>query len=339
MSRIIFLLYESRSGSTLLAKLLDKYEDLGVTIESNFMVNLLMLKPEFEKSRNVAELFSRMENRDRFANFQVDFHDFMDHYRRKEKKGISAFVESVLQSYFAREKPAAQVWIIKDGHNGLYLNQIHDELPEARFIHLIRDGRGVLNSMMKTVKPYGKGEAMARDPLTAARNWRDLVVRIDTFSEKHPGAVLEVRYENLIEDPGREVARVRDYLGLKKTPFPPPGEAGGYYEKLPDREKQIHALLAKDPVKKRIHAWEDELPEASRKLFEYVAGKILAQKGYDSVGPVEMKDILSEPSLRREYFRSILKQYRSRLGYFFNPSLLRKIVMLKLLGQKEPHLP
>ena len=34
MNKIVFLTYISRSGSTYLAKLLDEYNDIGVTIES-----------------------------------------------------------------------------------------------------------------------------------------------------------------------------------------------------------------------------------------------------------------------------------------------------------------
>ncbi|MCP4369693.1 MAG: sulfotransferase [Deltaproteobacteria bacterium] len=90
----------------------------------------------------------------------------------------------MLKTYFEHKKPDAEAWIIKGGANGAYINQIASEIPDAKFLHLLRDGRAVLNSRMKTIKPYGKGETMSHDPLTSARYWKSYVNRIDAFNHK-----------------------------------------------------------------------------------------------------------------------------------------------------------
>ncbi len=227
------------------------------------------------------------------------------------------------------------MWVVKDNTNGRYLNQIHDEIPMARFLHIVRDGRAVLNSMVGTIEPYGNGEVMARDPLTAARNWRNLVSRIGAFSKQHADLVLEVKYEDLVECPQEQLDRIRQFMGLETAAAPSLAGAEGYYSRIPDKEKGIHSLLKKEPLKVRSRAWMNELPETSRALFEHIAGDTLVSKGYSDVGRIKWKDLLARPHLMREYMRSVVRRYISWIGYLFNPDLLRKTITVKFLRQRD----
>lgn len=127
MGKIFSLIYTSRSGSTFFSKLLDDYEDIGVTVESFFIIYLIRLKRWFEKTGDVEKLFHRLEKLGRFYNLKINYNDFFPHY--DGKKEISSVVEGILKTYFTREKPQSTVWIVKDGGCGLYINQsgyLHD---------------------------------------------------------------------------------------------------------------------------------------------------------------------------------------------------------------------
>ena len=107
-------------------------------------------------------------------------------------------------------------------------------LPETRFIHVIRDGRAVANSLMQM--PWWRGyegptgwgwgplpdddrqawESAGRSfAVLAAIEWKIL---IDAFTEAKaatdPERWIEVRYEDLVSDPIATIKGVTEFIGL-----------------------------------------------------------------------------------------------------------------------------
>jgi len=80
-------------------------------------------------------------------------------------------------------------------------------LPEARFVHIIRDGRDVALSL------GGLWFAPGRDPKVLARHWRTQIEAARAEGAGRPD-YLEVRYEALVERPRRELARLCEFLAL-----------------------------------------------------------------------------------------------------------------------------
>ncbi|MBW1699713.1 MAG: sulfotransferase [Deltaproteobacteria bacterium] len=334
MSGIVFLLYDSRSGSTLLSRLLDEYEDIGVTVESNFMISILRLHQEFERKSDAASIFQKLRGMDRFENLRIEEEKFLGCLENKEPT-INSFVTCLLKTYFERKDPSADAWIVKDGSNGYFINQIIHEIPEAKFIHILRDGRAVLNSRMKTINPYGNKKAMARDPLTAARHWKSLVTHIDNFSKKFPERILEVRYEHLIKSTEEEIGRIRRFLGLQKNRSRK-ANPKTYFQKITEKEKKIHELVISAPRRSRCEAWKEELSVDHRKLFEYVAGDILIKKGYKLQQLVTLTDIIKESSLLKLYFQAHVKRGKDWISYLCDPKKLMHIIQWRLIRSHEP---
>jgi hypothetical protein len=111
--------------------------------------------------------------------------------------------------------------------NNQRLRWIRESVPEAKFIHLIRDGRAVAYSLPRVNwwerhRIWWAGcspEMLARtgeDPLAiCARNWVMDVQAVRAGLEGiAAGRVLEVRYEWLLDDPVGQLRRITDYLGL-----------------------------------------------------------------------------------------------------------------------------
>ena len=112
-----------------------------------------------------------------------------------------------------RLAPTARSIADKMPGNVFYLGLIHLMLPEARFIHTMRDLRDVCVSCFTV--PFHAGHGYS-DDLTAlgrhalryralARHWRQALP---------PGRVFDVRYEDLVADLPGTVGPLLDYLGL-----------------------------------------------------------------------------------------------------------------------------
>jgi hypothetical protein len=108
-----------------------------------------------------------------------------------------------------------ELFVEKTPGHGLYLQEISEMLPQSRYLHILRDGRDVTASMLAASKSWASSWA-PRDARNAARTWVKSVTTIREAARSLPsGRFLEVRYEELWNDPRRILSEVMEFLGLK----------------------------------------------------------------------------------------------------------------------------
>lgn len=329
---IVFLLYYSRSGSTFLSSRLDAYGDIGVTVESHFTRALILDREELSAAHAPREVHKLLAREERFMNLGVSAEDLEAHLRGGGGYGAGEVARAVLAAYFAPRKPGAKVWVVKDGTNGYWIRQLAREIPEARFIHVIRDGRAVMNSGLNNERPYARGERMTRDPLTLARLWSRFVDGIADFAAESPGRVIEVRYEDLISGEESELARVRRSLGLPEARRS--GDGSGYYANIPEKERTLHGLVSGEAVSGRIEAWRKELRPGDLLVFERRAAGSLRRHGYGAPQR-SLPELLRRPEFAAAYVRSIALRVRDWGRLALDPARLRRILDNKLLFRRE----
>jgi hypothetical protein len=111
---------------------------------------------------------------------------------------------------------------------------LHEVFPDARFVHVVRDGRAVVNSWLQM--PWWRGyqgpehwqwgmlsdlelsrwEQSAHSfPVLAAILWNRLMDAAEECrSTLPPGSWLDVRYEDLLADPERTMAQIHGFFDL-----------------------------------------------------------------------------------------------------------------------------
>ena len=112
------------------------------------------------------------------------------------------------------------------------INFLSAVFPDAVFIHVIRDGRAVVHSLLNVAfwrakgglaKPFwdgGPGNDMSENPshdpgILAALQWRDIIgTARQEASRLRPEQYLELRYEDLVADPIGRLRQVVRYCGL-----------------------------------------------------------------------------------------------------------------------------
>jgi hypothetical protein len=111
---------------------------------------------------------------------------------------------------------------------------VHAVLPEARFLHVVRDGRAVANSLLQMPWWHGFGgpeswtfgdlpdeyrqeweESGRSYPVLAGLEWKILMDAAAKAREAVPGVQwLEVRYEDLVAQPREWFLRILEFVGL-----------------------------------------------------------------------------------------------------------------------------
>ncbi len=110
-------------------------------------------------------------------------------------------------------------WFLeKTPQHVLYMDDIIRLFPEAYFIHLVRDPRNVVASILRAAKTWGKGW-FPDSAMIAAQLWRRSVEEAHKIPQKiaEPHKFLELKYEDLRSRPEQTLSKVFSWLRLDYT--------------------------------------------------------------------------------------------------------------------------
>jgi hypothetical protein len=101
-------------------------------------------------------------------------------------------------------------------HTLLHLETLARIYPRARFIHVVRDGRDVVASLLQRdwIDPAtGDKVWCCKDPKAAAEYWVHVVDAIRQQGERFPDRYLEIQYADIIAHPEVVMRHVLAFLG------------------------------------------------------------------------------------------------------------------------------
>jgi hypothetical protein len=149
--------------------------------------------------------------------------------------------------------------------------------PDTRFVHLLRDGRDAAQSFL--AMPEGivtRTWAHPRSAADFACQWRTEVEAAQGLGRRvGPERYLELRYEELVAEPERELRRLCAFAELPWEP-----EMLGYAGEV-DVSAKPHQQRLRQPPTPGVRDWRKDLPRADALAFEGIAGDLLRRLGYD----------------------------------------------------------
>lgn len=286
-----FIVGVGRSGTTLLRLMLDAGSEIAIPPETHFFGSLFdaSARPRFNP-RIAVETIRDDEHR-RWNDFGITEDELRERFAAIPRFNTSDALRSFYELY--AEKQGKPRWGDKTPDYIKQMRPIKRVLPEARFIHVIRDGRDVTLSTNKRIVERGH-----RDPLPAkrsARRWRNRIEKARSDGPKL-GEYLEIRYEDLVTDTEATVRKVCEFSELSFEP-----QMLRYHETASERLSEMagampakdgrpgreagerlkaHALATKPPTRERIEVWRESMSASDLADFENVAGELLDDLGY-----------------------------------------------------------
>lgn len=283
-----------RSGTTLLRLMLDAHPALAIPPETGFLAwssRLAALK--WMNGAVTREALFRAITRlplqaGPWRDFGLDADEFKEALQQIEPFDVGEGFRAFYRLYARKQgKPR---YGDKTPLYCRHLPAIEKVLPEAHFIHVIRDGRDVALSL----RPMWF--APGRDMGTLARYWSKMVQDTQQAG-RHANSYLEVRYEELIANPVATLKRVCCFLKLDFDPamlrywehaavrleehkirF---GIHGNVVATHDERLGQ-HRLTLQPPQAERTFCWKREMTPEERSEFAHAGATMLAALGYDS---------------------------------------------------------
>ena len=143
-----------------------------------------------------------------------------------------------------------------------HLPLIAEVYPDARFVHIVRDGRDAVRSLV--AQPWGPGTVAG-----AAEEWRASVEAGRATAPVLAGRLLEVRYEALLSATEAEIERIYAHLGLEGS-LDAALAAAGEVANLGGHDSRVGA-----------GKWREGWSRRDVRDFDRVAGDLLRELGYE----------------------------------------------------------
>jgi hypothetical protein len=292
----LFIVGCARSGTTLVHRMVDAHPQIAITPEMHWITRQF-------KSRSglvTPELVSELTGHKRFAQFEIPREEFEGLLGSGEALPYPTFLNRVFGLYGKiKNKP------LVGNKTPAYVRSMptfHALWPEAKFVHIIRDGRDVGMSILnwkKAERIVGRYASWEEDPVSTTALWWERKVR----KAREDGAVLgpglyhEMFYEDLVEDPERECKRLCEFLGV------PYQDAMIRFHEGRERVKPGRsAKSAWLKVTSGLRDWRTEMCTGDVERFEAAAGDLLQELGYERAVPNPSSEALERAARIREAF-------------------------------------
>lgn len=263
----IFIVGAPRSGTSLLRVHLDRHPAIGLCDETYFFYYVARRRRAFgdlSSPANRRVLTDAYLATRRIRDLGLDLAELS---ARLDRDGTDypAFFATILKTYAEAHGKAR--WGEKTPHHAREIETLCAWYPSCRIVHLVRDPRDVVASLLRM--PWGSPSVVQN-----ARLWRELTQPAGSASRGRPNH-LSLRYEDLVEDPEATLRYLCEFLG---EPFSP--EMLVTDPEARAREPWFQRALG-EVTRDRRGAWLRELSAEQARLVEWIAGPTMREHGYE----------------------------------------------------------
>jgi len=193
-------------------------------------------------------------------------------------------------------------WAVYDPDNVLYMPNIKKDIPEALFIHIIRDGRDIALSLKKMggFQPL-PWDSTSRGLQATALYWEWMVRNGRQHGREFPADYVEIRYEDLVSEPrttlatlGKFLQHDLDYSRIQTAALGSLRESNSSF-----REELLQTLQSP------INRWKQRLSPSEIARIEALVGNCLQEFGY----PLALPEHERKPGLREMWMRACYFSY------------------------------
>jgi hypothetical protein len=295
MKRPVFIVGCPRSGTTLLYSMLVASGGFAVYRKETYFYDLL---PRF---RDLATV----QGQQRFAR------EFLQGYLgHVPGLDVEPFVRSALDQCRRPEEflpllltaitSAQQMdrWIEATPAHVLCMNEIERAVPDALFVHVIRDGRdcALSNNLQRWIPtlPWDKTRRLG----VAALLWESMVRAGRAYGRANPSRYLELQFEDLIGSPSETLNRVGAFIDHDLD-----------YDRI--RQNPVHAMKHPNTSFREetsradfnpVGRWKEKLTTDDVRLCEALVGRCLTDIGYSLAYPATALHPGARARLMRNFY-------------------------------------
>jgi hypothetical protein len=280
---MLFILGKGRSGTSLLQNLLDAHPGVVGGPESKFMILFYPRFAHIKKwtEKDIIRFVEMLYIEPLFATLW--------HLDKKELTEILLYAKDIADYsllckmiYYQMGKGKENLLYLSDKNpeHILYIDTLLKIVPDAKFVHIVREPRDNIYSQMTSFN--------IKNSLYRANQWLGYNSIVEKRKQKEPGKILTILYENLVTDTEGTMKKVCDFLAIPFTPSitqnKEPEWLNAHLERTDVTEKEtlIHRNLLKPINASNIGKWKNKMNPYDQAVTEIVTGDFAKKMyGYD----------------------------------------------------------
>ncbi len=270
MQPSIFVVGTQRSGTTLLCRMLTAHPNIFIKNELSDPYRI------FSVNKSKQEVIHDIE-----IEIQNAYHENLESFLKRIDKKVCG---------------------LKDPKLTYCLDDLSNHFPDAKILFIIRDGRAVSNSYMKS--KWGS----ATNTYYGALRWKREVELQRVFMQKNLQRCHTVIYEDLVRNTEKELLEICSFIGQPYSKNMKNYSEQPVYIKKNELNKHTFHGIDESIMSK----WQTELTPYQISVFEAVAGETLLQNQYDLVGEkIEISELMKMWfSLQQKMLGNVQLHYR-----------------------------
>jgi hypothetical protein len=280
---VFFIVGRARSGTTLLRTILDNHPAVLIPQECAFVTGLYSKyhsKKRWTK-KCLDNFYIDLIHQPSFGYLNINASELRQKIlSTSESTSYANLCKLVWSSYIPlTQKEKIQLLGDKNIHYALHVKKLKKIFPDARFIHLVRDPRGNIQSLLEV-------DFESHILSSLAWRWKYYNCKIEKEKKKSPESFLTLRYEDFVSAPESETRKICSFLGIEYYPF-----LLDFYNNKDDVIKtfpvaaleKYHLSLFHPVNESRKELWKEKLTSRQIKIVEAVCGKYAQQFGYETI--------------------------------------------------------
>jgi hypothetical protein len=284
--RLVWIFGSSRSGSTWLLRMLSSLDGVVPVDDPHLGHHLGVWRP-ISLAWATAEHAPDLTTLDRVKH-DKDSYFFSDRYRDAWQPALRRLIVDRFDAQVADSTIVGDPLVVIKEPGSHVADQLLSLFPTSRFVFLLRDGRDVVDSWLAAYRAGSWALDEGAFPVTdvgreSLVRWQSAVWAFRTevvqraYEAHPPDRRVLVRYEDLVADPGHELARICAYLPVAAAADTLAAVAADHaYAAVPavdkGQSKQIRSA--------RPGGWRDNLTSGEHDVMHEVMGPKLAELGY-----------------------------------------------------------
>ncbi len=248
----------------MLRNILNAHPDIFIAPESNFVLHL---KRKYARKKHIdpSDFIADLLTEPYISSWPIDQNELKKRLEECVKHNFHHFCSEVLE-HLAPTEP--KLLGNKNPTNLIFTKQLVRLFPQAKFIHLVRDPRAQVNSMLNV--------NFERKNITSLSiRWRKYNELGILFSKRYPDRFITIRHEDVVTDPMQTVAAICRFLQVEFKP-----EMISLREKMAVGPSAHHTSLAEELSSVKLNEWKQSLTPNQIAVCEKYTRNVAKELGY-----------------------------------------------------------
>ncbi len=285
--KLAFLVFRSRSGSTLFGDRLGRHPEVIVAPETNALPRLTEYFkniPTDQNKINYNKIVDFLYAEKKLQEWEISKQILIDLLCNYKPNSCWKVFYYLCKLYRDIVKKNAKIFVVKkDGWYSNNAKQLLSVYNDSKIIWMVRDPRATYNSASKAI--YSRtGQAMDKNVFRNSYLWRKYINKMISMRKESSDKMIEIYYEKFLSNPEENLSLCWKFLDtriLNKDERKKIMKKHSSSQLIKQSTEHLHKDVTNEIILDNMHKWKNQLPSWKIHLINFICKKQMMETGYN----------------------------------------------------------